>query len=133
MPALVVEEFADRRGNLLDMGFQGKVTGIEEADLGVGNVPPEGLGARWQEERVVLAPNRQEPRLARAEVRLEGWVERDVALVVAEQMAPWANYSAFGSVAISLWLRNEVEQAGTVRRPAISVCARCQLSNRSLS
>ena len=46
----------------------------------------ERLGARRQEERIVLAPHRQEGRLVGSEILLEGRVERDVALVVAEQV-----------------------------------------------
>ena len=54
--------------------------------VGVRDVAPEGFGAGRQEERIVLAPHRQERRLVGAEIVLEGRIERDVALVVAEQI-----------------------------------------------
>src|SRR6266446_552651 len=44
------------------------------------------LGAGRQEERIVPAPHREEWRLVGAEVPLKSRVERDVALVVAEQV-----------------------------------------------
>src|ERR1700722_2657018 len=78
------EKFTDSRGDLPGMRFQGEVAGVEEADIGVRDVPLERLRARWKEERVMLPPYRQQARLVRAEVVLERWVERYVALVVAE-------------------------------------------------
>jgi hypothetical protein len=44
------------------------------------------LGAGRQEERIVPAPHGKEWRLVGAEVVLECRIERDVALVVAEQI-----------------------------------------------
>ena len=58
--ATVVEKGADRRGDLMRMGFKREMTGLEEAHLGVGIVAPERLRAGRQEERIVLAPDRQE-------------------------------------------------------------------------
>ena len=46
----------------------------------------ERLGARREEERIVLAPHRQETRLVSAEILLESWIERDIGLVVTEQV-----------------------------------------------
>src|ERR1700722_4800857 len=68
------------------MGFQREMAGVEEAQSGAGNIALERFGARRQEERIVLAPHRQERRLVFAEIVLEGRIERDVALVVAEQI-----------------------------------------------
>src|SRR5471030_3355614 len=79
------KEFTDCRGDLLRMRFQREVTGIVEANIGVGDVPLERLCARRKEERIVLPPHRKKPRLVLAEIRLERWIERDVALVVTEQ------------------------------------------------
>ncbi len=63
-----------------------EMPGVEEAHDRVRNVALERLGPLRQEERVVLAPHRQEGRLVGAEVLLEGRIERDVALVVPEQI-----------------------------------------------
>jgi hypothetical protein len=37
------EELADRGGDLLDVGLQGKVTGVDETNVGVGDVALERL------------------------------------------------------------------------------------------
>jgi hypothetical protein len=44
------------------------------------------LGALRQEERVVLAPSRQKRRLVVAKISLEFGIQRDVVLVVAEEV-----------------------------------------------
>src|SRR5262245_33491136 len=80
------EEVSDGCRDLSGMCFQREVSGIEEADDRIGNVALELFRTRRQEERIVLAPYREERRLAGAEVILEGRVERDVTLVVAEQV-----------------------------------------------
>ena len=66
------EEDADRNRDLLDMRFQGEMAGVEEADDRTGHVPRERLGTGRQEERIVLAPNREEGWLVRSEIVLEG-------------------------------------------------------------
>ena len=68
------------------MSLKRKVTGVEEMDFGIGNIAPEGLSTTRQEKRIIPSPHRQEPRLLRPEVILERWIERDVALVVVEQV-----------------------------------------------
>jgi hypothetical protein len=60
------------------------VARVEEMDHRAGNVASERLGPCRQEEGIVLSPHRQEARLVRTEVILEGRVQGDVALVVAE-------------------------------------------------
>src|SRR5665213_4265012 len=62
------------------------MTGIEEANHRIRDVAFEGLRTGWQKERIVLAPRREERRLVGPEVILKGRIERDVALVVAEQV-----------------------------------------------
>ena len=42
------EKLADRRCDLGGVGLQGEVTGVEEADIGLGEVTPERLGTGWQ-------------------------------------------------------------------------------------
>src|SRR6516164_4847595 len=54
-------------------------------DLGVRVIAPEGFCAGREEEGIVLAPDR-EKRPAGADKLLEFRIERDVALVVAEQI-----------------------------------------------
>src|SRR5262245_6777933 len=76
------KEIPYRRADLRGVGLQREVAGVQKAHLRVGDVAPVGLGPLRQEERVVLAPHRQEGRLVGAEILLEGGVERDVALVV---------------------------------------------------
>src|SRR5262249_1913691 len=56
------EEVADRRRDLLGMCFQREVAGVEEAHDGTRNIALERFRARRQEERVVLAPHREERR-----------------------------------------------------------------------
>ena len=52
------EELADNCRDLLRMGLQCEVTGIEETDRGIGNVAPERLSSAWQEKRIILPPHR---------------------------------------------------------------------------
>src|ERR1700678_4144023 len=80
------QELTHCRRDRLSMRFQREMARVEEADLGIRDVALERLGARWQEEGVILSPHRQEAWLVLAEVVLEGGVERDVALVVAEKI-----------------------------------------------
>src|SRR5262245_26192803 len=75
-------EVAGRRRDLSGMRLQREVARLEEADHCARNVALERLGARRQEERVVLAPHREQRRPPRAEVFLELRVLRDIAGVV---------------------------------------------------
>jgi len=61
------------------MRFEREVTRVEEADDGTRNIALERLRAGRQEERIVLAPRRQQRRPLRAEVFLERRVQRDIA------------------------------------------------------
>ena len=42
--------------DLLDVGLQGEVTGVDETNVGAGDVALEGFGSGRQEERIVPAP-----------------------------------------------------------------------------
>src|SRR5262249_47659991 len=68
------------------MSFKREVASIEEMNGRTGNVAFERLGTRRQKERIVLSPCRKEAWLLRPKIILESWVERDIALVVAEQV-----------------------------------------------
>jgi hypothetical protein len=74
------EEIADGRRDLDGVGLQCEVSGLEESDRRAGDIALERLGPGGQEERIVLAPYRQEGRLVVPEILLEGRVERDVLL-----------------------------------------------------
>src|SRR5262249_3150920 len=65
------QESADTFRNLPFMRLQSEVAGIEEAHDRTRIVALEGLGPRWHEERIVLAPDCQKGRHVRAEVLLE--------------------------------------------------------------
>src|SRR5215510_1725014 len=80
------EEVPYRRCYLFCMGFERKVTSVEETNDRGRNVALKGLGTGGQEERVVLPPCRQEWRLVRAEIFLESRIEGNVAFVVTEQV-----------------------------------------------
>ena len=61
------------------------MAGIEEVDLGIGEVAQVGAGPRLGEEGVVAAPNDEGGRLLLAQPLLPGRVELDVAVVVQRQ------------------------------------------------
>ncbi len=79
-------EVADGRCDLRGVRLQRNMSNIEEADDRIRDVALERFGARWQEERIVLAPHSQEAWLVGPEVVLEGRVEGNVALVVTKQI-----------------------------------------------
>ena len=54
------EEVADGRRDLRCVRLQSEMAGVEEAHHRVRDVALERLGARRQEERIVLAPHREE-------------------------------------------------------------------------
>src|SRR5262249_6886063 len=80
------EEVAHCRGDVLCMRLQREMAGVEEAHDCAGNVSLECLGTRRQEEGIVLAANREKRGPVLSEVLLERGVQRDIALVVAEQI-----------------------------------------------
>src|SRR5580704_7056174 len=81
----LVEERGDERGDLWEVFFEGEVAGVEEVDLGIGEVAQVGAGPRLGEEGVVAAPNDEGGRLMLAQPPLPGRVELDVAVVVQRQ------------------------------------------------
>src|ERR1700729_1856504 len=68
------------------MSLQGEVPGIEKADVRARNISLKCACASRQKERIVPAPNGKEGRLVPAEIVLECRVQRDVALVVSNQI-----------------------------------------------
>src|SRR6478672_12884368 len=73
------QELADSGGNLRTVRLQREVAGVVEANLRIRHVAAERLGARRQEERIVLAPDREQRRAMGAQIFLEIGIERDVA------------------------------------------------------
>src|SRR5215813_7614600 len=82
----MVQELTDRRGDLVAVCLERKVAGVQEAHICGRDVTFECLRTRRQEERIVLAPHGKKRRLMLAKIGLEFGIERDVALVVAEQV-----------------------------------------------
>src|SRR5712691_5414054 len=82
----MVQKLTDRYRDLVAVCLERKVASVKEAHIGLRHVTLECLCASRQEERIVLAPRRQKRRLMLAEIGLERGVERDIALVVAEQI-----------------------------------------------
>src|SRR5262249_21313193 len=68
------------------VSFKREVASVEEMNGRTGNIAFERLGTRRQEERIVPSPCRKEAWLVHPKIILKSWVERDVALVVAEQV-----------------------------------------------
>src|SRR5215472_8535985 len=80
------QELTCGSSDLADVGFKGEVPGVEEAHRGLRYITFERLGARGQEERIVLSPGCEQRWTMRAEVLLKPGVQRNVALIVAEQV-----------------------------------------------
>src|SRR5215469_10459043 len=83
---LAGEELLNGRRDFGGVRCEGEMAGVEEADFGVGVIAPESFSAGREEERVVLAPDREQGRLLRAEVFLEFRVEGNVAGVIEEEI-----------------------------------------------
>src|SRR6476660_7975826 len=62
------------------------MAGVEKMHFGVRIVALERLGARRQKERIVLAPYREQRRLALGKVSLELGIQGDVAGIVEEEI-----------------------------------------------
>src|SRR5215469_4863870 len=57
--ALPLQKPGDNSRNLPCVRLEREMSGVVEVDLRVRIVPPKRLRARWQEERIMLAPHRQ--------------------------------------------------------------------------
>src|SRR6516164_1257547 len=80
------EEVADDDRDLWSLAFEREMTRFEQMDLGIWNVLFERLGTGGQKKWIVLAPHGQQRRPLRPEILLEFGIERDIALVIAEQI-----------------------------------------------
>ncbi len=82
MPALrkrASQEIEHQRSDLGSVRLQRKVAGIDEMDLGIGNVGPKGECTCRHEMGMLPAPCRQQRWPMLTEVRLEDRIERDAA------------------------------------------------------
>jgi len=96
----LVEERGDERGDLWEVFFEGEVAGVEEVDLGIGEVAQVGAGLRLGEEGVVAAPDDEGGRLMLAQPLLPGRVELDVA--VADSLPRQAGARVY-ALRIMMW------------------------------
>lgn len=81
-----VEELFHRGRDFGEVRLYRKMPGVQELNLGIGNIASVSLGTGRDKERVVLSPYRKQRRATRAEVFLELRIERDVAGVVQKQI-----------------------------------------------
>jgi hypothetical protein len=80
------KEMKDFLADFSGVRFQGEMACIVEHHLGLGIVALVSLGARGEEERIVLAPDCQRRWLVLAEEFLELGIERDVGFIVADEI-----------------------------------------------
>jgi hypothetical protein len=66
------------------VGLESEVSSVKERDRRFLDVAPESLRARWQEERIAIAPDSQQRRLPLTKVLLELRIHVDIARVVEE-------------------------------------------------
>jgi hypothetical protein len=86
LPGKGGKEWADQGGHLLCMRFQCEMSGIYKMDLRTREVPLKGGCAGRHESRIVTAPDGKQWWLVLAKVGLEGWIERDIAAVVKDEI-----------------------------------------------
>src|ERR1700722_11983657 len=71
---------------LLRMRLDGKVARIQEVNSGIRNILAKSLRSRWNEEWIVLAPDRQQRRLRLPEVLLKFGIELHVRCIVEKKI-----------------------------------------------
>src|SRR5262249_48787504 len=79
-------EGTDCAGNFQGVGLQREVSGIKKAHNRAWIVAFERLGTNREEERIVLAPYRQQRRLMAPETLVAGVGKCDVAVVISEEV-----------------------------------------------
>lgn len=82
-----IEERTHQASDLAVMRLEREVTGVEQMDFRIGIVAAIGLRTRWEEERVMLPPDRQRRRPILSEIRLKCRVKRDVGTVAQDQVS----------------------------------------------
>src|SRR3954452_16658226 len=83
---LAVEEAADERRHLVQLVLQREMAGVEQVQVGVRKVAPEGMRTRCREDRVVGAPDDQRRRTPLAEIRLHRRIEQQVGAIIVEEI-----------------------------------------------
>src|SRR5471030_911140 len=68
------------------MSFKSEVAGIKQVHLRLSKVAPIGVSTRRNESRIIFPPGGQKWRLPFPEVSLEGWVKRNVAPIIKDQI-----------------------------------------------
>src|SRR5512134_137145 len=85
-PDLSIKEVPNQGEGLIGLVLQQEMSGVEEVKLDLLQVPLIGMRAIRREDLVVLAPHNQRRRLMRAEIRLDGGIQRQVGAVVVEHI-----------------------------------------------
>src|ERR1700750_3413613 len=80
------EKATNDRHHLLKMSLQEKVAAIQKVNLRVGDIATKGLGADWQEKRIVPAPHGKQRRQMGSEIGLEMRIRVDIGLIIADQV-----------------------------------------------
>ena len=84
--ARVVEELFHRCRNLDDVGLDRKMTGIKELNLRARYVLSKGFCSRGNEERIVLAPDREQRRFRLTKIFLEFRIKLYVRRIIQKQI-----------------------------------------------
>jgi hypothetical protein len=79
-------KLADNPGDLFPFALEGEMSGIDEMHLAVRIIALKGFDAGRQEERIVLALDREKRGPSDADEFLETWIKHDIAGVIQEQI-----------------------------------------------
>lgn len=77
----------DQSGNLIGFGIEGEVSGVEDVDLGAGNIYAIAFGLAGIEGKVVLAPDDEEAGVHFLHPCLPFGIGVDVSAIVVEKVA----------------------------------------------
>ena len=80
------EKILDGSSNFDDVSLKGKMPGVKELDASVRYVLSISLCASGNEERIILAPDREKRRLGFPKVILKRWIEFHVRGVIEKQI-----------------------------------------------
>ena len=83
---VTVQKFAHQVGDDLSVLLQGKVTGVEQVEIDILEIPLVGFGAFTGEDIVVLSPGNQRRWLVASKVGLPLGIQRRVGSVAVEKL-----------------------------------------------
>ena len=86
LPVNAFEEGANLLADFRSVALEGEVPCVKKDNFGSGIVSTEGFCTGWQKERIVPAPNSESRRSMRAEILLKLRIERNVGLIIAEEI-----------------------------------------------